>query len=59
MGREWTRIDLSGQYKVPLGLIGRAVNDGFLHGLAEETLRAFLHRLARTLETDNGISAVG
>jgi len=50
LGMARTRLSLSGSYEVPFGVVGRTVDDLLLHGLAEETLRAFLHRLANALE---------
>jgi hypothetical protein len=50
LGPDRTRISLSGRYEVPFGGVGRTVDDLFLHGVAEETLRGFLQRLAKALE---------
>jgi hypothetical protein len=50
LGPERTRISLSGRYEVPFGRVGRTVDDLLLHGLAEETVREFLKRLAKALE---------
>jgi hypothetical protein len=50
LGPDRTRISLSGRYEVPFSGVGRTVDDLFLHGLAEETLRGFLQRLAKALE---------
>jgi hypothetical protein len=50
LGPARTRISLSGRYDVPLGRVGEALDDLVLHGLAEDTLRQFLRRLARALE---------
>ena len=54
LGPARTRVSLSGRYDVPFGVAGRAVDNLLLHGLAEETLRAFLHRLAAALEARRG-----
>ena len=52
LGMDRTRIGLSGHYRVPLGAVGRKADDWLLHGLAEDTLRAFLQRVRIVLETD-------
>ena len=59
LGPERTRISLSGRYEVPFGGVGRTVDDLLLHGLAEETMREFLKRLAKALEERRADSSSG
>lgn len=54
LGPGRTRIGLTGHYRVPFGVVGRTVDDLVLHGLAEDTVRDFLTRLAHALEARAG-----
>jgi hypothetical protein len=50
-GPDAARISFLGRYMPPMGALGRAVDDAFLHGLARDTILAFLRRIAEALGT--------
>ncbi len=52
MGASLTSITFHGSYVPPLGPVGREMNRMLLHRVAEASVRAFLHRVARRLESD-------
>lgn len=50
LGPGESRLGLSGRYRIPLGVVGSAVNKALLHRVAEATMRRFLVQLAAALE---------
>jgi len=51
LGTSSTQLGLSAQYAPPLGPLGRAIDRAVLHRIAEATVKDFLDRVARTVET--------
>lgn len=57
MGNELTQMTLRGNYKPPLGVIGRFANKTLLHRVAEGSIKRFLDGLACSIE--NGEESKG
>jgi hypothetical protein len=51
LGPERTQLAISGRYQPPLGRVGRAVDRGLLHRVAEATVKDFLDRVAEAIQT--------
>ena len=51
MGRARTQLAVSARYTPPLGPVGKAIDRGLLHRVAEATIRDFVHRVAASLES--------
>jgi hypothetical protein len=49
---ERCRVTLTGSYEPPLGEVGRQLDRALLHRVAHSTVRAFLDRVAASLEAD-------
>lgn len=49
----WSRIDLDGEYKPPLGPVGAAFDAAFGHGIAVKTAQELLARLKSELENSD------
>jgi hypothetical protein len=52
LGMHETRLDLSGEYRPPLGLLGRLLDRVVGFRVARATMRSFLDDLAGHLETE-------
>jgi hypothetical protein len=50
LGPGLTQLALRGSYSPPLGLIGRALDKGLLHRVAEASVKGFVDRIARALQ---------
>jgi hypothetical protein len=50
-GPDCARISFVGRYGPPMGALGRTIDIAFLHGLAQDTVVAFLKRVAHSLGT--------
>jgi hypothetical protein len=46
-----TQVSLSGRYRPPLGVVGRAIDRTLLHRVAEATVKDFVDRVAERLRT--------
>jgi hypothetical protein len=51
LGTDLTQLSLSGRYQPPLGLVGRTIDKALLSRVAEATIKDFIDRLARAIET--------
>ena len=56
LGPDRTQLSISGRYRTPLGLLGRAMDRALLHRVAEATVKDFLDRAGEALR---GIHARG
>ena len=45
-----TKLTVSGMYKPPLGRLGLELDDAFLHGMAEATMKDLAESISRQLE---------
>lgn len=50
MGDELTQVTLRGNYKPPLGALGKVANKALLHRVAEGSIKHFLDELAASIE---------
>jgi hypothetical protein len=50
IGPDRTQLSISGRYRPPLGLLGRAMDRALLHRVAEATVKDFLDRAAGALQ---------
>jgi len=50
--RDKTQLTLTGEYRAPLGLLGRLLDHVIGFRIAQDTLRPFLEDVARQLETE-------
>ncbi len=51
-GSPYSCVRLRGEYKPPMGTVGRVVNTTVLRSVAERSLRAFLDRVTTTAESN-------
>jgi hypothetical protein len=51
LGPGLTQLSLRGSYRPPLGQIGRVLDRTLLHRVAEASVKGFVDRLARTIES--------
>jgi hypothetical protein len=49
LGAERTQLSISGRYRPPLGLLGRALDRALLHRVAEATVKEFVDAVGRAL----------
>ena len=51
LGAQLTQLSLNGRYQPPLGLVGLTIDKALLSRVAEATIKDFIDRLARALES--------
>jgi hypothetical protein len=57
VGPELTHVALRGSYRVPLGVVGRALDRMLLHRVAEASVKAFVDRMGTALREVEAVSA--
>jgi hypothetical protein len=50
LGRSRTQLSISGRYRPPLGVVGKALDRVLLHRVAEATIKDFLDRVGEGIE---------